>query len=146
MLHFKCPAENRTGLQIEIATSLSGLEQNFFCCGQVYVLRLCTQNFVILDEKLWSWQHSKAGYRYRKIAFSVKKGKLCSFFGAKFFHLGSRNFVCTLIKHIFNHFKKIIALSHPVRWQFHHSRVSLQFFKQLKALIVKFLLIASVNR
>ena len=30
MLHFKCPAENRMGLQIEIATSLSVLEQNFF--------------------------------------------------------------------------------------------------------------------
>ena len=126
MLHFRCPAENRTGLQIEIATSLSGLEQNFFCCGQVNVLRLCTPNFLILDEKLWSRQHLKAGYR--KKAFSAKKSKLCSFFGAIFFHLGSQNFVCTLPKHTSNHCKKIIALSHPGRWQFQHSRVSLHFF------------------
>ena len=30
MFHFKCPAENRSGLQIEIATSLTVLEPNVF--------------------------------------------------------------------------------------------------------------------
>ena len=40
MLHFKCPAENRMGLQIEIATSLSVLEQNFFLLW-VGTCRIC---------------------------------------------------------------------------------------------------------
>ena len=49
------------------------------------------------SEKLCFQRHSKAGYQ--KIAFSAKKSKLCSFLGAIFFPLGSRNFVCTLPNH-----------------------------------------------
>ena len=79
-----------------------------------------------VDEKLWSQQHSKAGCR--KIAFSAKKSKLWSFFGAIFFHLGSWNFMCILPKHISNHWKFFFALSHPGRWQFQHSRELLHFF------------------
>ena len=107
MLHFKFPAENHTGLQIEIVTSLSVLEQNFFLWVVIlYVLRLCTRNFVILEEKLWSRQQSKAGYQ--KIAISAKKSKLCSFFRAIIFHLGSQNFVYTMPKHISYHCKQVL--------------------------------------
>ena len=74
--------------QTGIATSLSVIEQNFFCSSQIYVLALCTQNFVILDEKLWPRQSCKVYF------FSLKK----LFFGTQLlsaaetiiFHLGSQ--------------------------------------------------------
>ena len=50
-LHFR--------LQTGIATSLSVIEQYFFCSSQINVLALCTQNFVTLDEKLWPRQSCK---------------------------------------------------------------------------------------
>ena len=99
------PAENPTGLQIEIATSLSTITHFFFAEGRyVYVLKLCTQNFVILDKILWPWQHSKVGNR--KISFSAKENKLISAIKTKAFHIGARNLVCTISIHISTHCKK----------------------------------------
>ena len=73
MLHFKYTLENRTGLQIKIATFLTVLEQNFFLLWVGICIEMCTQDFVILDEKLWSRQHSKAEYR-KKVNFAVFSG------------------------------------------------------------------------
>ena len=148
MLHFKCPAEKRTGLPIEIATSLTVLEQKILAVGRyMYSIEIVHTKFcdprwkIVASATLESW--------VPKNVFFSKKRKLCRFFGAIIFHLGSWNFVCTMPKHISNHCKKSIALLHSGRWQFmwqfQHSWVSLNFFYRWK-LIVKFLLIASVNR
>ena len=97
MLHFKCPAENQTGLLIEIATSLSVLEQNLILLGVGICIEIVHTTF--RDPRWKIVVLATLESRVPKNSFFSKKSKLCSFFGAIFFHLGSRNFVYTLPNH-----------------------------------------------
>ena len=80
------PAENRTGLQIEIATSLSVLEQIFFLlwvgiCIEIVHTKFCDLRWkIVVLATLKSW--------VPKNSFFSKKIKICRLFGAIIFHLG----------------------------------------------------------
>ena len=146
MFHFKCPAENRSGLQIEIATSLtvlSVLEPNVFLLWVGICIEIVHTKF---REPRWKIVVSATlESQVPKNSFFSEKRKLCSFFGAIICHQGSRIRVHnakTYIKPLQKKYGSITLREVAI----HASLGIAKKFLPLKALIVKFLLIASVNR